>query len=78
MVSSPLQAEKRIWLERGLTSAAIMLTRSSSLLVVFKIDILYNFFFVEKRYPSYFKIINSLHDLYLMPNTANPPRTPSI
>ena len=38
----------------GLTSAAIMLTMSSSLLFVYKSDILYNFFFLQKRYPSYF------------------------
>ena len=44
--------------EWQLTSAAIMLTRSFSLFPVYKIDILYNFFFVQKRYPSYFKIIN--------------------
>ena len=49
---------KETFAEWELTSAAIMLTRSFSLFYVYKIDILYNFFFVEKRYPSYFKIIN--------------------
>jgi len=39
-----------------------MFARSFSLFYVYKIDILYNFFFVEKRYPSYFKIIILLHN----------------